>query len=331
VTKFGLLLPHFGKHASPDLLLRGARRAEELGFDSLWVRDHLVFQPYSFEGEGSEFIEPFLTLTFVAGATDRIGLGTAVLTPHRHPLHMAQSVASLAWFARRRIDIAVGAGGAREFATIGLDEQGRPDLMREHIEIATAIWAEGVVSRDSDRYHFDNIQFRPVPEQPISTWWGGTAPASARLAVDYCNGWLPGRINFPTYIARLQQIRERAAQQGRPMIQVGVIPVVSIDRSRELAVRHIDVPAYLHYANSQRFWIKPASGNFASLNDLEGSVIAGTPDDVAATLARYDTIGCDLLIFDFRLRFADWLDQIEVVASEVLPRLPNGRSITLNS
>ncbi len=85
--KFGLLLPHFGEHASKDNLLRGSQRAEELGFDSVWVRDHLVFEPHGeMEKPNRSFYDALTTLTAIGAVTERIELGTGSLIPFRHPL-----------------------------------------------------------------------------------------------------------------------------------------------------------------------------------------------------------------------------------------------------
>ena len=71
-TRFGLLVPHFGEDADQDRLIQGARLAEDLGFDSLWVRDHLVFHPHGMEGTDRTFIEPFVTLAFLAGVLSHL-------------------------------------------------------------------------------------------------------------------------------------------------------------------------------------------------------------------------------------------------------------------
>ena len=85
--EFGLLLPHFGEYADRDRLLEGSRRAEELGFDSVWVRDHLLFEPHGeFESAATDFYEPLTVLTAIGAVTERIALGTATLIPYRHPL-----------------------------------------------------------------------------------------------------------------------------------------------------------------------------------------------------------------------------------------------------
>ncbi|HXG40578.1 MAG TPA: LLM class flavin-dependent oxidoreductase [Candidatus Limnocylindrales bacterium] len=321
-TRFGLLLPHFGEHADQDLLVEGSRLAERLGFDSLWVRDHLVFHPHGMEGTDRTFIEPFVTLAFVAGVTERIGLGAATIIPFRHPIHMAYCVASLSWITRRPFDLGIGAGNFQhEFDVIGLGHEDRPQLMKEQTLIARRLWAGETVDWHSERYRFSDVDLKPQPLYPVPVWWGGATPASARLAVDFCDGWLPGRITFPTYEVRVAKIREMCAEQGKPMIMVGAVPVTSIDDTTTGAIERLNVPGLIKNANAQKFWIKPPSGSFTRIEELDGSILAGTPDDIVRGVRRYQEIGCDLLIFDFRMRFADWLEQIEVLAREVLPRV----------
>jgi alkanesulfonate monooxygenase SsuD/methylene tetrahydromethanopterin reductase-like flavin-dependent oxidoreductase (luciferase family) len=321
-TRFGLLVPHFGEDADQDLLIEGARTAERLGFDSLWVRDHLVFHPHGMEGTDRTFIEPFVTLSFLAGVTERIRLGFATVIPYRHPIHLAYSVGSLSWITRRPLDLGVGAGNFQhEFDVIGMGEVDRPALMREQVEIARRLWTGETVEHHSALYDFSDVDIKPRPLGPVPVWWGGATPAAARLAVEFCEGWLPGRITFPTYEARVSKIRQMCEEQGKPMILVGAVPVTSLADSWDAALEHLNVPGLIKNANAQRFWVKPPSGSFTDPKELEGSILAGSPDEVARDVRRYQEIGCDLLIFDFRFRYPDWISQMELVASEVLPRV----------
>jgi alkanesulfonate monooxygenase SsuD/methylene tetrahydromethanopterin reductase-like flavin-dependent oxidoreductase (luciferase family) len=322
MTRFGLLIPHFGEDADQDLLIEGVRLAERLGFDSIWVRDHLVFHPHGMEGTDRTFIEPFVALSFLAGATDSIGLGAATVIPYRHPIHLAYSVASLSWMTRRRFDLGIGAGNFQhEFDVIGQADVDRPQMMREQTLIARELWAGRSLEWTSELYHFNDVDLKPQPLFPVPVWWGGATPASARLAVDFCEGWLPGRITFPTYEVRVAKIREMTGEQGKPMIQVGAVPVTSIDRSREGALDKLNVPGLIKNANAQKFWIKPDGGEFTRIEEIDGSILAGTSDDIVAGVQRYQEIGCDLLIFDFRFRYRDWLEQIETLARDVIPRV----------
>ena len=321
-TRFGLLLPHFGEEADQDLLIEGAQLADRLGFDSLWVRDHLVFHPHGMEGTDRTFIEPFITLTYLAAKTERIGLGAATIIPFRHPINLAYLVASMSWMTRRSFDLGIGAGNFQhEFDVIAQGDRKRPELMREQALIARELWTGESVEWHSDLYDFADVDLKPRPVHPVPVWWGGATPASARLAVDFCQGWLPGRITFPTYQVRVDKIREQCAEQGKPMILTGAVPVTSIDDSFAAATARMNVPGLIKNANSQKFWLKPEGGEFTRIEELDGSILAGTPDDIVRGVQRYQEIGCDLLIFDFRMRFPDWIRQIEILASEVLPRV----------
>ncbi len=322
MTRFGLLVPHFGLEADQDLLIEGARLAERRGFDSLWVRDHLVFHPHGMEGTDRTFIEPLVTLSYLAGVTERIGLGAATIIPFRHPILMAYSIASMSWITRRKFDLGIGAGTFdHEFAVIGQADEDRVQMMKEQVLIARRLWAGETIEWNSERYKFSDVDLKPQPLHPVPVWWGGATPAAARLAVDFCEGWLPGRITFATYAARVKKIKEMAAEQGKPMIMTGAVPVTSVDDSFEAATKRVNVPGLIKNANAQKFWLKPKSGEFTKIEELDGSILMGSPDDIVKGVQRYQELGCDLLIFDLRMRFPDYLEQIELIAKEVLPRV----------
>ena len=67
--------------------------------------------------------------------------------------------------------------------------------------------------------------------------------------------------------------------------------------------------------------LKPKSGEFTTIEELDGSILMGSPDDIVKGVQRYQELGCDLLVFDLRMRFPDYLQQIEILAKEVLPRV----------
>jgi len=274
------------------------------------------------EGTDRTFIEPFVTLTYIAGVTERIGLGAATIIPFRHPILMAYSVASLSWTTRRKFDLGIGAGTFdHEFEVIGQASEDRVQMMREQVLIARRLWSGETIEWHSDRYDFKDVDLKPRPLHAVPVWWGGATPAAARLAVDFCEGWLPGRITFPTYQVRTKKIREMCAAQGKPMIMTGAVPVTSIDSTTHAAIDRLNVPGLIKNANAQKFWVKPKSGEFTTIEELDGSILAGTPDEIVRGVQRYQELGCDLLIFDFRMRFPDWIQQIETLARDVLPRV----------
>ncbi len=312
--RFGLLVPHFGEAAERDALVEGARLAERLGFDSLWVRDHVVFEPHGLEGSNRTFIDPFVTLAFLAGVTERIGFGTATVIPFRHPFHLAGSVAGLSWVGHRQLDLGVGGGGfAHEFELLGMSGVDRPDLMREHIAIARALWDGGLPPYESERYSFRRVSLDPAPAPLPRLWFGGSSPRASRLADESFDGWLPGRITFPTFEKRRSTLAARRAERGVPMLLTGAMPLISVAATREEAVRHINVDGLLAGAN--KWWVTPPSGSFASADDLAGAVIAGAEDDILEGVARYRELGADLLVLDLRFRFSDWVSQIAALAA----------------
>src|SRR5438067_5868916 len=140
--RYGLLLPHFGEHASRDKLIRGARAAERHGFDSVWVRDHLVFHPHGMEGQDRTHVDPLVALSLVAGVTEKLILGTGSLIPHRHPIHTALLLSSLEFVAGAgRVIAGFGLGTYQhEFEAAGLGGIDGRELVPATIDIMRRLW-----------------------------------------------------------------------------------------------------------------------------------------------------------------------------------------------
>jgi alkanesulfonate monooxygenase SsuD/methylene tetrahydromethanopterin reductase-like flavin-dependent oxidoreductase (luciferase family) len=322
--KFGLLLPHFGEYADRDLIIDGSRRAEELGFDSVWVRDHLLFQPHGeFESADKDFFEPLTVLTAVGAVTRRITLGTATLIPYRHPLVTAFTLASMTHMFGDRIIAGWGAGTFdHEFEAVGMGGIFRPELVESNARIFEKVWKGDDVSYSDDHFSFEGVSLYPKPAAEIPFWYGGATPASARRAAEYCDGWIPGRITLKTIEKRVAKMAELVAENGRPMPTVGVVPPTTIAETEEEAWAGTSVEGLLKWANDRgKWWVKPPSGRFETAADIEGSLIAGTPDQVVEQTMRFGEIGVDHLVFDLRLSFDRWMNSIELLGNEVLPRL----------
>ena len=322
--KFGLLLPHFGEHADKDAILDGARLAESLGFDSVWVRDHLLFEPHGeFESAATDFYEPLTVLTAVGAVTESITLGTATLIPYRHPLVTAFTLASMTHMFGDRIIAGWGAGTFdHEFDAVGMGGIFRPELVESNARIFEKVWAEDGVTYSDDHFSFENVNLYPKPTGKIPFWYGGATPASARRAAEYCDGWIPGRITLKTIEKRVAKMAELIAENGRPMPTVGVVPPTTIAATEEAAWAGTSVEGLLKWANDRgKWWVKPESGVFETAQDIEGSLIAGTPDQVTAATAKFVDVGVDHLVFDLRLSYERWLPSIELLGNEVIPHL----------
>jgi alkanesulfonate monooxygenase SsuD/methylene tetrahydromethanopterin reductase-like flavin-dependent oxidoreductase (luciferase family) len=322
--KFGLLLPHFCERASIAACLDGARYAEAFAFDSVWVRDHLVFEPHGIEGNDNTHIEGLLVLAAVAAATKTLLLGTSMTICHRHPIHLAQLFAGLSEISQGRVIMGMGLGGfAHEFAAAGLptDIAGRAELVRNNVDICRKLWSGERVSFKNKYFNFTEIALKPAPIKPIPIWYGGGTPAACRRAVEYCDGWMPARTTLPTFARLIDYIRELCRSAGKPMIRAAVMPFTSVAKDRQTALSKVDIGALIAEANKFSTWVKPSSGAFTKPEDIRGLILAGTPEDIARDTIAYENAGADHIVFDLRFRYADWQQQIDFLGREVLPVL----------
>ncbi len=324
-VQFGLLLPHFGEHASRSAVIDGARRAEELGFDIVVVRDHLIFEPHgTMEDSDLTFFDALTTLTAIGAATERIALGTGALIPYRHPVHLARIVGTMSALVGDRLQLGIGAGRfGREFEIAGMTGEGGLPLAASYIEALRALQAGDGASVHNAHFSFDDVTVQPRPAQPTPVWYCGSSPASARFAVQHCEGWMPGRITLATIRSRRALMQRKADEQGRPAPRVGVIAPTSIASSTEAAWSGVNLDGLLKWANDMgTWWVKPASGSFETAADLEGSLIVGDPAAVAEQVAAFAGAGVDQLVFDLRNSFDRWEESMELLAGVIRAPVP---------
>lgn len=322
--KFGLLLPHFGEEASKEKLLEGSKLAESYGFDSVWVRDHLVFEPHGeMEKPNRTFYDALTTLTAIGAVTERIELGTGSLIPFRHPLVTALMAGTITQLVGPRLILGFGAGTFdHEFEAIGWGDRDRVEMVRSNAEILKRVFTENDVTYDDGIFSFENVTIEPKPVGGrIPFWYCGATPRSARLAAEYADGWMPGRTGLLTMEKRIQTMRDMTDENGRPMPTVAVIPPTSIEETREEALKHVNIPGLLAWANKAKFAVRPPSGTFETVEDLAGQLIVGSPDEAVEEVRKFEAIGTEHLVFDFRFKFDRFFEQIELLGTEVLPKL----------
>ena len=137
----GAILPNFGAGSSPAGIRGAAEAAEEAGFDSVWTTEHIVVGPEGVDPYGRVY-DPLVTLGWIAGWTERIGLGTSiVLVPLHNPFHLAKEVATLQELSGGRFRLGVGMGWHRdEYEFIGIPFEGRGRRGDEAIQLMHALW-----------------------------------------------------------------------------------------------------------------------------------------------------------------------------------------------
>jgi alkanesulfonate monooxygenase SsuD/methylene tetrahydromethanopterin reductase-like flavin-dependent oxidoreductase (luciferase family) len=201
-VRLGVNVPNFGPGTNPDVLRRWALTVEGLGFDLLMVSDHIAVTPDVAEQYPAPFYEPFTTLSWLAGLTRGIRLGTTVLiVPYRHPLLIARMAANLNDLSGGRLVLGVGVGWAREeFGALGVPFRDRGRLTDEYLLAIRAAW------QDETDYRSGHI--------PL--WIGGNSDAALRRAVRLGDAWHPLRFT-PGWMAEAAgRLTACAADQGRP-------------------------------------------------------------------------------------------------------------------
>ncbi|HYU21168.1 MAG TPA: TIGR03619 family F420-dependent LLM class oxidoreductase [Chloroflexota bacterium] len=324
--RYGLLLPHFGEHASRQSVIKAARSAERHGFDSIWVRDHLIFHPHHMEPQDRTHVEPMVTLGLVAGVTEKIILGTGSLIPYRHPIHSALLLSSLEHLAGAgRVIAGFGIGTFdHEFQAAGQVGIDRKELLREQVAVMRAVWSGEEVSFEGKYYSFDDVDLHPSPSGPgsIPIWYCGNSIASLRRAVEYCEGWMPGRITIRTFQKRVERLRALAAEAGKPVPTAAAIPITSPGRTREEGLSKVNWQEMLR--TGVKDWVLPESGGWNTPEDLEGALIAGPTDDIVDETRKYHRAGLSHIVYDLRFRFAEWDECVAILGEEVLPALRRG-------
>ena len=212
--QFGVWIPNCRHLATPGVIRAAAVRAEELGYDSVWVSDHVVVPNDKIANFGRAIFDPFVTLGVIAGATSRVRLGTTVLiVPYRQAIVTAKMVSTLDALSDGRVILGIGAGWvAAESAMLGVPFAERGAMTDEHLRAMQELWTSAAPSFDGKYTQFSDISFEPKPvQQPVPIWVGGHSRAALRRTVAFGAAWHP--INRPpdelragrTELARLAQ------------------------------------------------------------------------------------------------------------------------------
>lgn len=318
--RYGVNLLHFGRHARLDDLLDSAKLAEELGFDVLFVRDHVAYRPRPMERAEPDYLDAFVSLSAVAAVTRRIALGMAVLNPHRHPIHAAQLLGNLTRLAgTRRVFPMWGLGGDRELTAVGATGD-RYALLKEQVEIIRALLTGRRVDHDGDTYHFKDVDIHPVPDEGyLPMWYGGSSVAGVRRAVETFDGWSAGHMPARDYRRLRRKMVALTAEANRVPLPSSLSTLVSPGRTVEEGAKRLDLDRVLvDLANPRKKFSLPASGRFETLADIEGAALAGPADEIVAGVRRLQEAGVDLVIFDLRQRADDFEETLRFVGENVL-------------
>jgi probable F420-dependent oxidoreductase len=310
---FGLHLPASTSGVASADLVRFVQLAERLGFYCITVADHVIIPknvtvsyPYTVDGKypGSGYhLEALTTMSFLAGATERIRFVTSVMiAPYRNPIITAKILASLDVLSDGRVIVGIGVGWLKEeFENLDAPpfaERGR--VTDEYIQAFRELWTSANPSFHGKYCKFSDIIFvpRPVQKPAIPIWIGGHSPQAIRRAARLGDGWHP----------------------------IGGVPTIPLEP--EDMVRDLETLA-AHAAKAGRN-IKDIQIAFkGSLFDREKPAtpgrrrrFIGSADDIAGDIAAYRDAGVDTMIFDVRRpSISETLERMEWMAKEVIARV----------
>ncbi len=217
----GVGLPATGSWATPGSMVAVARRAEELGYASLWTFQRLL-SPVDAGPDLSLGLvhDPVVSLAHVAAVTDRIRLGTATLcAPFTAPAVLAKALASLDVLCDGRLTVGLGMGWRpEEYAAAGVPFERRGARFEEYLHCVQALWTQDPVAFDGEFYTVPRSRTGPGPVQrphpPLLL--GGTAPAALRRAGRLAQGWIAGsRHDLATLAGSVAAVRAGAREAGR--------------------------------------------------------------------------------------------------------------------
>jgi alkanesulfonate monooxygenase len=308
---FGISMRNFQRF--PDLpdatdLVEFGVRMEELGYDSLWVWDHILL------GVDPHFpiIDALSLLTAVAARTKTIKLGTGILVlPLRNPLILAKQLSSMDQLSQGRLILGLASGWyEREFDAVGVPFKKRGKIMDENLEIMTRLWQEDMVSEEIGPYNMRSSVMFPKPVQqprpPILI--GGYVDRVLKRAAVKGDGWLTYFYTPEGFTKSWDKIigfAEEAGKDPATLLNCNQLPIMVGD-SRAA----VETPMN-EWLNSE--W------DFASWSDSTiDSAIMGTVDDCVEQLQAHIDVGVQKLIF---VPYKYEPDQVEVIAKEIIPRL----------
>jgi probable F420-dependent oxidoreductase len=225
--KIGAALRSMGPESTAATLIACARAAEDAGLDGVWVTDHIAIPPDDAEGSGGRYLDPLTALGWLGGATERIGLGTAVLIlPYRPLLPTAKAIATLQELSGGRLRLGVGVGWMKpEFRALGVSHSRRGRITDETLDFFQRCFASDEVEINDQRF-----LFLPRPKRP-PFYVGGAPPHALDRVVRYADGWMPMGGDPEKLAPHIATLREKMDEAGRPQPEVVLLTALPLNDS----------------------------------------------------------------------------------------------------
>jgi alkanesulfonate monooxygenase SsuD/methylene tetrahydromethanopterin reductase-like flavin-dependent oxidoreductase (luciferase family) len=251
--KFGVRMPHDGPFASKRSIVKVAKEAEALGYDSVWVHDNIYHgeegkyhisagtkEAVDKVGYETHFYESLSTLNYVSAVTERIRLGVAaVILPLRNPFVLAKQVATIQEFSGGRLILGVCVGSTTQsaqqaFKALGVPHNKRGRIMEEYLPVLRAILSGQEMDFEGKyiEYHSKDLLpgFYPRPKH-VDIWYAGSpkvipkkfGPPAIRRTAKYCDGWIPGMgYTVSKFEPAIEKLKVYMEKYGRKMSEMEI-------------------------------------------------------------------------------------------------------------
>lgn len=308
-----------------DVIALGVE-AEELGFDSVLVNDHVSTMPYVREQflEPPRFWEPLVTLGYLAARTERIRMMTGVIVmPMREPVVLAKQAATLDHLSNGRLTLGIGIGAYRaEFESVHPELAGinRGRYVAEGLEALHRLFTDRIASYEGEYIRFADIELFPKPrQQPFPLVSCGNAEGTIDRAAQWCSGWMPAGMPVDRLAAGVAQLHEKAAGYGRDGTTLAVTPqlVLCLDSDPEAALERFTASqAYEHLVSLRKTTLRGIELESYSTQNL-----IGTPEQVIERIRALGEAGATEMagMIVVAGSVGDMREQMRLFAAEVLP------------
>ena len=300
----GIAIPQsFASSINVELIREFLARAEELGYDSLWVQEQII--------SDSAILEPVVLLTYAAALTSKPRLGTSVLlTVIRNPVQLAKSLASLDQLSHGRLIAGVGIGGPHvPEAVFGVPGERRARRFVEGLQVMKAFWTQPRATVNGEFWRFENVPMEPKPAQkphpPL--WFGARDAVGLRRAVRHGDGWMgAGSASAAEFVSQVGLMRRLLDEAKRDPASFAVSKRVylAVDDDRSRAERRLREWFGMRYKNADMGPRVSIFGNRAECIDKLG--------DLVRAGARHLLLNP---VFDE-------MEHLELLARDVIPSLP---------
>jgi probable F420-dependent oxidoreductase len=299
--KLGICLPHYGRPIEVGRILEVARRAEARGLDSVWVTDHIIVPRDQDIIYREQMLDPLAVLSWLAGVTERIALGTSVvILPYRSPLAVAKILASVDVLSGGRLIMGAAIGWMEgEFAALGIPVKERGSRSDEALELIRTLWTSEYPEVETKRHRLHNLMASPMPLQhprpPILV--GGGSEGAFRRVARFADGWHASSTTPAAFREGQAAVTRHWTEQGREGTPLWTLRI-------PLLIEGIHRPA-------------------VDMNLIRGRhVIQGSVAQVTEELREFQRLGCGHVALEVSYTtFPAILETIEVLATRVKPQL----------